>query len=65
MRGGIFFYDLADHALSSTLVICIMRHSRRMDEQVQEHLLAAHGAILRDAASCHNSDGFLATPYAG
>jgi hypothetical protein len=66
MRGGIFFYDMADQLLSSA--VGDLHHAPSPGEwtnKFESTLLAAQVAILRDAASCHNSNGFLAAPYAG
>jgi hypothetical protein len=66
MRGGIFFYDLADQVLSSAIGDLLHASSpREWTNKFESTVLAAHVAILRDVASCHNSNRFLATPYAG
>jgi hypothetical protein len=66
MRRDIFFYDLADQVLPST--VGDLHHAPSTSgwaNKFEIAFLASYVSTLRDAASCHNSNGFLATPYAG
>src|SRR5262249_34768950 len=53
-------------SFQTLLVMCIMHHHPgEWTKKFATHVPAPTFRPVRDAASCHNSSGFLAAPYAG